>query len=581
MKQLFRINKLMYCIKNLVFYAFLVGLGVLIGTGIIKVKAADDFILDLDSLYNSFNEREVLSNKNLQESLDELSSVLKENNMNYVISFANARTTSSIFDTDLIVYSENSIDVSLNYFSGNIARLMFPTANKVSHFYLTTSNNIKENYENFIEYIRENKSLPTATFEKWNYSTSIPDAFIYYDNLGISNQQFILYDTNMKLKLSSIASKYSGLKIGDNIYRKNEFLLSYKSIYDKNIYDVNQIDHIEVEFDLNKIPSSALIPGNEDYFKFEMTYDIKITDDQQATILSSKTLDIPSMEYVRGQADGTQIYTKYALGDIRRNQYNQYYGKDSYTNQYYTNYDYDRSLKLIINCRDIDDVYLSLNLSSTLNYKITVFYRENVEDYRQYYETVDITNKYAALFIPKLRLNDSQNTVSSYFISSGKFQVEERDTYTDNFTLYKDPVVVQGNNQYYYFYTVYFDLHYNDSFYYKNLNYPNSDTATIQYDTRYFIVSVCKNEFECETVINPNTGEVITPKPPHDKDEWSFSKLIERVKTFVNNLHSNLDPIAQSIQYFYNKLPGYIQNFLIVIYVTMLLFATIRVLRRK
>lgn len=345
-----------------------------------------------------------------------------------------------------------------------------------------------------------------------------------------------------------------------------------------NVYKVNDIDHIEVEFDLTDIPESALIPNNEEYFKFEMKYDIKLTTDSRGYNLSNDvTLDVPRIEYMKVGSDGIIDTSTYGLSNNRLNRYNKYFDKDSYTNTYLVNYEFNRTLKLIINCRDIDDVYLSLKINATLNHNIKIFYRENVEDYRKYYQTIDLKGKYAAVFIPKIRLNNGENSVSSYFISSGNFRVEERDTYKNEFTLYKDPVNVTGKNQYYYFYGLPGELHKNDSFYYKNLNYPGIEEATIQYDSRYFVVSLCENDYKCETIVNPNTGEEITPAIPSYDGEWNIDRIFKTVDEFLDQVKDTGDYFNECFNAFWEKVPFPLQTIIIILYIMLHIIVFVRI----
>lgn len=326
-----------------------------------------------------------------------------------------------------------------------------------------------ENNNNLIHEFNFSTSLTleNATFEMFDYP------YLQYTKDGITYElpmnaktdengnQLIYFDTQINnfidiSELKFIVPNEKLIDIEADLYIHFDSSLNYtRQVYYKdddipevqfyNVYKVNNIDHIEVEFDLDDIPISALVPGNEDYFKFEMKYDIKLTTDSRGYNLSNNvTLDVPRIEYMKVGSDGIIDTSTYGLSNNRLNRYNKYFDKDSYTNTYLANYEFNRTLKLIINCRDIDDVYLSLKISATLNHNIKIFYRENVEDYRKYYQTIDLKGKYAAVFIPKIRLNDGENSVSSYFISSGKFRVEERDTYKNEFTLYKDPVNVTG-----------------------------------------------------------------------------------------------------------------------------------------
>lgn len=561
------INKWIHLLKDVAWWIVIFTLGFMCGAHMIEAKADDNCIGATIELPKSLIGED---GNDYLEQVEKINQLLQDTGELYTLSlnYRSQEENANYYESIEIVIYDKSVINATSYIVEYSS-----SYNKYKRTLQLSQDTDFEKYEN---------ALANNTYKTALYSTS-EAIYLYQEKYKSAGYYYAkaVYSHN----LTSLKNQYKdcSYKLNDVLVPPGAEMITYSKIFLplKNIYNVNNIDHIEVEFDMNSIPESAIIPNEPDHFKFKMTYDIKITDNEQATTLATNTtLDIPQIEYIQYKEDGTQNYSKYGLAYNRNNQYNKYFDKDSYTNTFFTKYDYNRSLKVIINVRDINDVFLSLDLQSNLKYKINVFYRENVEDYQQYYQTVDITSKYAVLFMPRLRQNGDQTAVSSYFLSNGKFQVEERDNYTDNFTLYKEPTVVNGTNQYYYFYTPYLSVHYNDSFYYKNLNYPNADVATIQYDSRYFVVSVCKTEFECEIITNPNTNETITPTPPHDKAEWSFSKLIERVKKFVNDLHSKLDPITATIQYFYNQLPNLIQNFLLVIYIVMLLFATIKVLRR-
>lgn len=564
-------------------------------------------------------------------TIDDLETALNTNNYNlvktnYAVAYDLNHTNGSgvVFTSDVVYSSnvefKNIFDYSL-YFNDveikpnqkipiayDFSKIIYTENYRLStkdvkqiEYTFDFSNNLNENNMFFHEFnFSTSLTLENATFDIFDYPylQYTKDGITYELPLNLktdeTGNQLMYFDTQINSfqniqdlkfivpteKLMDIeADMYihfdSSLNFAKKVYTKEEIIPPLQFY---NVYNVNDIDHIEVEFDLNNVPEDAIISNEPDFFKFRMNYDIKITTDSRGHNLASDlTLDIPRIEYMKVGSDGILNTSTYGLSNNRINHYDKYFGNEEYTNTYLVNYDYNRTLKLIINCRDINDVFLNLKISSTLDYKINIFYRENVEDYRKYYQTIDITGKYAVVFIPKIRLDGNENSVSSYFISNGKFRVEERDTYLKEFTLYKDPTEVLGINQYYYFYGLSGELHKNDSIYYKNLNYPGLEEATIQYDSRYFVVSLCENDYTCQTVINPNTGEEITPDSSPNDSEWSINNIFKIVDDFLNQVRDTGDYFNECFNAFWEKVPIILQSIIVFIYIMLHIIVFVRI----
>jgi len=557
---------------------------------------------------------------------------LTENKINEYISLVSDVSNYRVYDSisSVTIYTKNWIVYDSNFDIYNNSEFVynvlgrkviqgdkFPTIKKVldekntyTEDYRLSTKNIKqieytfdlENKRNIIHEFNFSTSLnlenatfdifdyPYLQYSKDNVTYELPlnlktdetgNQLVYFDTqinnfIDIDELKFIIPNEKLvDVEAELLIHFDSSLNYTRKVYYKDDDI---PDVQFYNVYKVNDIDHIEVEFDLTDIPESALIPNNEEYFKFEMKYDIKITDDNRGHHLSNNiTLDVPKIEYMKVASDGVIDTSTYGLSNNRLNQYSKYFGKDIYTNTYLATYEFNRTLKLIVNCRDIDDVYLNLKISATLNHNIKIFYRENVEDYRKYYQTIDLKGKYAVVFIPKIRLNNGENSVSSYFISNGSFRVEERDTYKNEFTLYKDPINVTGKNQYYYFYGLPGELHKNDSFYYKNLNYPGMEEATIQYDSRYFVVSLCENDYKCETIVNPNTGEEITPNTSPDDKEWTIDRIFKIVDEFLGQVRDTSDYFNECFNAFWEKVPFPLQTIIIFLYIMLHIIVFVRI----
>lgn len=79
------------------------------------------------------------------------------------------------------------------------------------------------------------------------------------------------------------------------------------------------------------------------------------------------------------------------------------------------------------------------------------------------------------------------------------------------------------------------------------------EEATIQYDSRYFVVSLCENDYKCETIVNPNTGEEITPDISSYDGEWNIDRIFKTVDEFLDQVKDTGDYFNECFNVFWEK----------------------------
>lgn len=152
------------------------------------------------------------------------------------------------------------------------------------------------------------------------------------------------------------------------------------------------------------------------------------------------------------------------------------------------------SLKLIIPLYDTTNYQLWIQLVSWFPFEVSY---ETEEEMNSYYQYLDLSNKYGAMFIPKLVANNSHLT--SYFLTRGIDTIYVYDTYD-----YKEaPIEIYEDVSDFTYSFSYDQQQYN--LFFKTNTYSNS--ATIYYDTRYFDYQIVDSKYLIGSITNPNTGE--------------------------------------------------------------------------
>lgn len=153
------------------------------------------------------------------------------------------------------------------------------------------------------------------------------------------------------------------------------------------------------------------------------------------------------------------------------------------------------SLKLIIPMNATENVRYDIGLISYIPYTYSFEYDEELENY---YEEIDLSNKYGVMFMPKLLDNDS--SITSVFIYGGIDSIYTYDTYD-----YKqEPIETYSAEDGAFSYQFdRYDLNYNLFF----VSSQKPLRSLVKYDTRYFTYKVVDSKYSIGTVTNPNTGE--------------------------------------------------------------------------
>lgn len=152
------------------------------------------------------------------------------------------------------------------------------------------------------------------------------------------------------------------------------------------------------------------------------------------------------------------------------------------------------SLKLIIPLYDTTEYQLLVQLVTWFPFEVSY---ETEEQMHSYYEYLDLSNKYGAMFIPKLVSNNSQ--ITTYFLTRGIDTIYIYDTYD-----YKEAPIEIYEDVSDFTYSFSYDEQQHNLFFKTNTY---SSFSTIYYDTRYFDYYIVDSKYSIGSITNPNTGE--------------------------------------------------------------------------
>lgn len=595
-RYLFSIRKLVYFIKDIVFYVALFALGYLLGAGIIKVHAQEvDRIINFDPILNKVKESNFETDfspyngkyctVNIKSELDKLEEALKNSGMNYLILtptiYANRSGLSREAGYLIYEFSDNNLNLTTAYNTGETSMTFRKSVNPINGLGLKTDGYDCEsdfNFDTLINYINENKHLPSLsdsadkTYHPFRKNSGTNNILMWpsfaNNSYDVVQSQYI-YSTNMVVKFTTLNSYFSGIKIGNNIYTKGSTMPSYRSLpgYGKTYYtfydSISTVNTSQVRFKFE-------VPANK-MFDFFLNYSVT---------MPTNFFEIsPFLEYVT--EDERLIHHTYNLPlSNRTHSLDKVIYSGTQTNV----------LSDVITLEFVVD----LEVFRGTNNEIQIFFEaEYPYTYEllteSYYTEVDWTNNYAIMLIPKvydLELFHTNEVYSAVYFKGKNLNTALYDS-LDTSTPIKQFTGTGDPNVYHHLQYLFRHSNKNQLLFFTNPSYlSSSDKTFVKYDTRYFTHGLCKTEFECDPIINPNTNETVQIKPPtfffdeENSDDYTFNGVVGKLKKFVNSLHETLDPISNSIQYFFDKLPSIVKEFLIVIYTSFLLFILYKILRR-
>lgn len=591
------IYKIIHLLKDIAFWGVIFILGFMCGAKMISASASDEHIFNYNLQYDFV--KNCIFTKDygveLPAKLDELSSVLKENNIKFSINLYDFDPNYCSYDKfnvqiSITEYTNSSmnVDVSSSFGVENLRGVMnfsldTSKIKQIFSFYSSTSSSyLIERIDKIIEFVNENSRLPlssdnlslgTAYF--WDSSqfrymgfnslrSKDNDTELYF---VYANDNHIIYDTNVSFKINSMkkndsaTSYYSKIKIGDNIYRENAILPTYKSVqgYGKTYYTFNgnieKNGNAQIKFEF-EVPQDKLFSF---YFNYSVTYGIGYATPPYLEVLSSNRKSVLPLDTVYNEIDKT-IYA------------------DTQINSFASNI---QTVSFVVDLEGLKNDDSSIFIHFDSEYPFTYRYIDS------YYTEVDWSGNYGIMLIPKLKQNQGffLDVYSDIYFKGNQLTMKIfPDNYTDLVPLeektYRNYNELWGGYKYYYQSS---DSNYKVFFINDSLLFDNHSTI-LKYDTRYFVHTLCRSKDNCDTIKNPNTDEEITIKPPDGNsdsdDPNSFKNQFVKVKEYLNNLRTTLKPVSESMDYFLFMLPGDLYIWLMVIYFCFLLFGIFKIMRR-
>lgn len=241
------------------------------------------------------------------------------------------------------------------------------------------------------------------------------------------------------------------------------------------------------------------------------------------------------------------------------------------------------SLKFILPLELTSNISVNAYFESNLPFNVIYNYRDTLSE-DNYFNTIDLTGKYGALFVPLLDLEIDDNiSIRTNFSAVGSFDIQHRDSFDmknynilSAYSLNYCNSYLESQNIYPYSCSNYngvFDFYLmqtflNQSLMFVNVSYSNniSSLSNITYDTRYYTYYVLNSPHDTIIFTNPNTDDQVAFSL---YEFYNFSKDLDE-NLLSSMLHCFSNPIKfimDNINNFYtNYMPSVLQNFLYFIF---------------
>lgn len=295
-------------------------------------------------------------------------------------------------------------------------------------------------------------------------------------NINIHNFDYQSSLTYYKVKIGN-----NELSVGTSLESDDNYLGSKVYKYDEYINDIDYSRMI-LDFDVEAIRSRNNV--------FDGLYDIStdgaLNEDGEIYTDAHPDFSEPYLEYEL--SDGIKKVIKIFNYEDEKVMRSYWYG--TYLNE--VNSDI-QSMRLVIPMYDTSYVRYLVRIVTYIPFTVSYEY----DDF-SYIETIDLSNKYGVMFMPKLVSTGSY--ISTLFNTRGIDSILLYETYD-----YKQaPLKIYSSNITNFTYTFnYEDLEYNLFFKVKD----NVKNALVDYDTRYFTYHIVDTKYSLGYISNPNTGE--------------------------------------------------------------------------
>lgn len=392
-------------------------------------------------------------------------------------------------------------------------RIVYKAYSNKSRYRFNSNSSITENfYDNFVTYFNENHGGIGTGVSSGNSvfsSDSFPYVFYYstLENYYNSPSYDLVLDGTNYGKTSS-----------NQFYTYYEWVSLYKDDFNK-VYKTSEYSKIEVTFDLTKLNFFNECDNGEchSYIDFDLEYHENIITGLVDDLISNPVHEVYFTRY-RCESelnciDNLETESRIFIpgGNDSKNKYFFTYGNNSL-----------RSGDLINGSEILKRYKVTFYLDANLANEIQIIFNTNVpfnvveyEKSEKELSTVDLTNKYGALFVAK----SHDSNISSSFGINGYFLIDIRDTYnTSKYNIekyytygYCDYLLeskenyncVMSNK-----FTV--DFSYNSPYKvisFTNINYDNNKNAIVKYDSELFDVYILNNKTDSVTITDPVNGD--------------------------------------------------------------------------
>ena len=494
-----------------------------------NVKA--DTILDYTSLFDKLKESDYEYNYgginlgSAESKMKEVAQVLRDNNVNFIIVVYTNHSRSAIQEFAVYELSKSNIEVSLSLDTSKSSSFEFPTNDLFTCAKVVYGKEANSHWDDFINYINEHHHIPVTEYVPNGNKSIIPGWAIFEPakltisnsvdtSNKISNYGWVIWDTNISIKLSSLKN-CDGLKVGNSVYRQGAILPSYMSLsdYGKTYYsftdNINTLGKSQVRFKFN-------IPKNK-VFSFELnysvTYPIGYDSAPYLEVVSSNRKTILPLD--NKQTDLTQtVYFNTQINSFSSN---------------------IEEVNLVADFEWLSDKNENVLIHFDSEYPFTYEYVTEIP-----YVEVDWTGNYGIMLLPKLSTNIEHyyDIYSDVFFKGNYLTMKIFPDDNTNINALEEHIF-KNYNDFYGGYKYYFHSNYNKyKMFFVNQYYQDEPYPTVlKYDSRYFVHSICFNEYTCETITNPNdVNDNVNVKPPDpflSDDHESGNEIIDKILGFI------------------------------------------------
>lgn len=344
--------------------------------------------------------------------------------------------------------------------------------------------------------------------------------------------------------------------LNDNEFKTNrehkkaqELLTLYK--FNKNVDDYN---YSKMIFNLNQDE----IKSNN--YNFDMEYKIETVGeiDEQGNLVSSDSIDFlePYIEYT---LDNRKKYLYLSNSEASHNNPSSLWELASCP----ALPSGATEVKLIIPMESTKNVRYKVYLKSAVSFYVSYEYDEEVVDY---YETIDLGDKYGVMFMPKIVANN-YSSVYAIFEFGGIESISIYETYDLN----QAPIEIYDDLDTYISFRIDNEL-VNYNVFFKSEQKPLQ--SLVKYDTRYFTYHIVDSKYSVGIVENPNTGEsTFVDFGNTGSTQVSFTDISSVFKYISEQLSDNNEAyilFSNSVRTFFATMPSDV--LILVMTITAVLF---------